>query len=173
MLIDVVPTIVDLLDIEVDWDLDGQSLVGPPRSDTTKPVVYSGPERGDRAGSGGRPDGAAQCLPDPVRGPWPTVARVGPDAELVGRPVRDLRVIGPSALTWSVEEAEVLADYVPGVELIPLVLHGTAVSTTRPRHRRRGSLVLNGQVAGALEFADQDDEDDEEGGRRRIRRRTS
>jgi hypothetical protein len=79
------------------------------------------------------------------------LARVGPYAEFIGRPAEDLRVIGPSALRWSVEEAETLADYAPGTDLIPLVLHGAATfdGTDPPTD---GLIVLNSHVAGALQL---------------------
>lgn len=159
MLIDVVPTIIDLLDIEVDWDLDGQSLVGPPRTDLTKPVIYSGPQ--EVTGGFGEAVQMAQrnAFLIPFEGPWPTVARVGPYAELVGRQMRDLRVLGPSALRWSVEESATLADYAPGTDRIPLVLHGTA-TFDGPEWPADGLVVLNGRIAGALEFEAEADEED-------------
>ncbi len=161
MLIDVVPTVIDLLDIQVDWDLDGVSLVGPPRGDTTKPVIYSGPE--EVTGGFGEAVQTAQrnAFLIPFAGPWPTVARVGPYAELVGRQVRDLRVIGRSALRWSVEESDALAHYTPGAELIPLVLHGTA-TFDEGDPPRDGLVVLNGRVAGALELEPVPDGEDGE-----------
>ena len=160
MLIDVVPTIIDLLDIEVDWDLDGVSLVGPPRTDTNKPVIYSGPE--EVSGQFGEAVQTAQrnVFLIPFEGPWPTVARVGPFAELVGRQVRDLRIAGPSALRWSLEESGTLADYTPGADLIPLVLHGTT-TLAGDDAPADGLVVLNGTVAGALELTAAEGEDGE------------
>ncbi len=149
MLIDVVPTIVDLLDIEVDWDLDGQSLVGPPRTDATKPVIYSGPPEVTGGFDEVVQTAARNAFLVPFDGPWPTVARVGPNAALVGRDLRDLRLIGPSALRWTVDEADTLADYDPGVDPIPLVLHGRATPVGR-EPPTQGLLVLNGRVVGAL-----------------------
>jgi hypothetical protein len=35
--IDVLPTIADVLDIELPWEVDGRSALGPPRAETTKP----------------------------------------------------------------------------------------------------------------------------------------
>ncbi len=151
MLIDVLPTIVDLLDIEVGWDFDGRSLVGPPRTDATKPVIYSGPTEVPGGFGEAVQTARRNAFLIPFDGPWPTLARVGPYAEFIGRPAEDLRVIGPSALRWSVEEAQTLADYAPGTDLIPLVLHGTATfdGTDPPSD---GLIVLNGRVAGALEL---------------------
>jgi len=158
MLIDVVPTVIDLLDIQVDWDLDGVSLVGPARGDTTKPVIYSGPD--EVTGGFGEAVQTAQrnAFLIPFAGPWPTVARVGPYAELVGRQVRDLRVIGPSAVRWSLEESGTLADYTPGAELIPLVLHGSA-TVMGDDPPTDGLVVLNGTVAGALALGSGPDDD--------------
>lgn len=159
LLTDIVPTIVDLLDVEVDWEFDGQSLVGPPRTDPTKPVIYSGPD--EVTGGFGEAVQTARrnAFLIPFEGPWPTVARVGPYAELVGRQVQDLRVIGPSALRWSVEEADTLADYAPGADLIPLVLHGSAVLDSEDPPTD-GLVVLNGRVAGALELVPVTDGED-------------
>jgi len=142
---------VDLLDIDVDWDLDGQSLAGPPRTDTAKPVIYSGPD--EVTGGFGEAVQTAQrnAFLIPFAGPWPTVARVGPYAEVVGRQVQALRVTGPAALRWTLEEGEALADYTPGADPIPLVLHGTAtVDGDDPP--TDGLVALNGTVVGALEL---------------------
>jgi hypothetical protein len=35
--IDIVPTIIDVLDLDIDWELDGQSVFGPPRPDDWAP----------------------------------------------------------------------------------------------------------------------------------------
>lgn len=158
LLVDVLPTIVDLLDVEVDWSFDGISLVGPEREDDDKPVVYSGP--GEVPGGYEEAVDLAQrnTLLLPVDGGWPSVARVGPDVELFGRRLRSLRVVGAAALTWSVEEADVLADYRPGLDPIPLVLHGEA-SSPLERLPRNALLVVNGRVAGALELRGEDTDD--------------
>ncbi len=114
-------------------------------------MIYSGPDEVTGGFDEAVKTARRNAFLLPFEGPWPTVARVGPNAALVGRPLQDLRVIGPSALRWSVEEADVLADYTPGAELIPLVLHGTA-TFDGDDPPAQGLAVLNGRVAGALEL---------------------
>lgn len=108
--VDVVPTIADLVGVELGWEADGISLQGPPRSGSAKPVGSAEPDRfgrpDDEALVDVGSDGLGEVLaagtpagdPDPLR-----VWRHGRHGDLLGMPVEDVGVcpgVGPP-LTYS------------------------------------------------------------------------
>jgi hypothetical protein len=99
--IDVLPTIVDVLDIDLPWEVDGRSALGAPREDNEKPwrgvqerafSVGVGPEvvvDGDEVWPSVLERSLDSLLPaagDPQR-----LWRIGPSPELVGERLVDLR----------------------------------------------------------------------------------
>ena len=102
LLTDVLPTIVDALDIETDWHFDGRSLLDDAPRDPAKPVAE------DEV-----PDG----VPDGMEGveavvrrnrayllygqDWRGVAQVAPYGDLVGQSLDTLTVGDPSPMTWT------------------------------------------------------------------------
>lgn len=128
-LVDVLPTVVDLLEVDVDWAFDGRSLVGPPpttdREEDRRPGTFVVPGGAEEAVRVARRN--AQLLP--YLGGWRDVARVGAHADLIGRDLGDLggaraRVGSGIEAEWALDEAEVLADFEPGRDPLPVVLHG-------------------------------------------------
>ena len=97
--IDVLPTIADVLDIEIPFEVDGRSALGAPRSSDAKPLSLSDvtPDGVTVLDPVDLPAGShalmlertlASFLPA-VGDPW-RWWRLGPAPELVGRPVEDL-----------------------------------------------------------------------------------
>lgn len=153
---DVIPTIVDVLGVETDWDFDGRSLFGdePPPAD--KPVVYGrGPSSVD-------PDSLdalyAVARRNERRFPgrdWRGVFAVGPLGDLVGRPLTALDVSLDPGSSWSTPEADRLASVDAGAGPLPLTLHGVLLQEGAPPPDE-GLVVLNGTVAGvAGDFQEQ------------------
>jgi len=110
--IDILPTIVDALDITTDWEFDGHSLLDIEGTDYPhEPIFYC-------------------CSPDPAgtdiaelfdqvrrnyervpnQGSWLAVAGAGIYADLVGHPVAELDPQPSDALAWSLTQSEELAD---------------------------------------------------------------
>ena len=97
--VDVVPTIADVLDIDIPYPVDGRSALGSPRAGQAKPIHLSEvtPEGVTVLDAEDLPPGShdlmyerttASFLPA-VGDPW-RWWRLGPAPELVGRPVEEL-----------------------------------------------------------------------------------
>ena len=145
--VDVLPTIIDLLDIEVDWTFDGMSLRSPESLDRTEArVIHSaGPE----FVGGGVPALLEVVERYERRTPsgegWSGVARFGPFGEVVGQPADEIGV-GTVDLAWTVAEADQLADYRPGAGPVPVLLHGTVDLDETGSVPAGGVVVLNGRA---------------------------
>src|SRR5690606_33447091 len=114
--IDVLPTIVDALDIETEWAFDGHSLLdgSPPLADRTlESDLESAFAVVDRQESRFPPGGG-----------WVELASIGPWGELVGTPVAELRVGDPSDLTWSLDHREALAGQAAVPRARPVLMTG-------------------------------------------------
>jgi hypothetical protein len=97
--IDIVPTIADVLDIDIPYDVDGRSALGQPRDDAAKPIYLSdvNPEGVTVMDPVALPAGSRELMLErtvatflPAAGdPW-RWWRLGPAPELVGRPVAEV-----------------------------------------------------------------------------------
>jgi hypothetical protein len=152
LLIDVLPSIVDLLDIETDWAFDGRSLFGDEPEPDTKPVVYS-------TGPGTVPlglDGVMDVVERNLR--WlpfgedvRSIAAVGELGGLVGRPVETLDVVGDSDARWSVDQAWQLVNWHPDEDgVVPLLWQGTVTMPDGVSPPPEMLAVVNGRVAGVV-----------------------
>ena len=149
--IDVLPTIVDALDTETDWEFDGESLLGEDHR-PDKPVVYAGTTSVVPADvSGVLAVARRNATYVPRDDGWLGVAAVGPYGDLVGRAVDQLETTPVTGVSWSLDEAPVLGGLGPRrpPQLAPILVHGTldpgilAVPTD-------ALLAVNGRVAGAV-----------------------
>jgi hypothetical protein len=138
MTIDVLPTLIDVLDIETDWELDGHSLLdGSAR--TTDPVVSPGldPLFGI----------VRQHARDFPHGwDWAALAAVGEHGGLVGLRVGELEVGEESELEWRLDNGEALAG-LPVGDRVPQILTGSVEGSgdaTPPEL----VVVANGTIAG-------------------------
>jgi hypothetical protein len=116
MSIDVVPSIVDLLDAEIDWTFDGHSLYDGSQSHT---APRASPEVDAVLA-------IAAARAEQFHGDdWIGLAGVGPDGDLVGRDVDELTVGTPSRLRAELEQAELLQSLPTTDGTEPFVLTGT------------------------------------------------
>ncbi|MGH8872374.1 MAG: sulfatase-like hydrolase/transferase [Acidimicrobiia bacterium] len=109
--VDILPTIVDALDIETDWEFDGQSLLTIEGTDRPHETVFYCCNRSpastdidelfDQVGRN------HEWVPNQET--WLGVAGSGPSADLVGRPVGDLAPEPSADLRWSINGADRLA----------------------------------------------------------------
>ncbi len=137
--IDALPTLIDALGIETDWQMDGHSLLdgSPP---TTPPIVT--------------PDVDAlfevvdQHARDFPHGwDWPALAAVGEHGALVGTPVADLDLGPGSDLTWSPAQ-EHSFDALPTERgEVPYLLTGV-IDTPGIEEPRPLVVAVNGTIAG-------------------------
>ncbi len=119
LLVDVMPTVLDLIDIgePPEAEFDGQSLVDPSfeRADDDRPVFYG-------LGPSEVTGGFEELLPAIFRnvgyvgdGGWVDLLRVGPSGHLVNRAVDDVDVGSPVRAPWSIEQQDVLEEVPDGV----------------------------------------------------------
>jgi hypothetical protein len=137
--VDVLPSLVDLLGIETEWEFDGHSLFdgSEPKIDR---VVTSDVEAAFE-------EAARQQAVFPRGEGWDDLAAVGEGEDLVGRPVSDLPVGEPSELSVSFDRADLLAN-LSTVGEVPYSLRGRLQGSeaTPPEL----AVALNGTFAGTI-----------------------
>lgn len=151
LLIDILPTLVDALDVELPegWSFDGRSLLGDSPPPTERPLLWHrGPDRMDAGLAGlfslvSGYDGIVSH-----EGGWPEIFRVGVHAEYVGMRVSDLDVVGPSPSSFSIER-DVLLDYVDlDSGFLPLLLEGHVRVEDGEEPPGELLVAINGVIAG-------------------------
>ena len=149
--IDILPTIVDILEVETDLTFDGVSLVGDHRA-TDRPVAY---HRGPAELEGGLETTVAIARRNAARlgsgDGWRSVVAIGPYGRLVGKPLDEIDVSDGPARSWSIDQADDLESVEAG-GAVPLILTGEIEGGARGSE----SLLVaaNGTVAGVVGFED-------------------
>ena len=138
--VDVLPSIIDLLDIEADWDLEGHSLF-----DGSRPGF-------DRHVPGGIDEALAVARAHEEqfrRGEdWVALAAVGEGEDLVGNPVDDYTVGAGSPLSWTLDDGDDLDDLSLADDRVPYILEGTVTGAdARPPEL---VVAINGTIAGTI-----------------------
>ena len=138
--IDVLPSIVDLLDVKTDWEFDGHSLFDgsaariPPKVDDDVGALLEIVERHARDVS---PDG------------WAGLAATGDSADLVRTPVAELTVGQPSELRWTADDRELFGSLPTDDGRVPYLLAGTVASDGADPPPEL-VVAVNGTVAGSV-----------------------
>ena len=150
--LDVLPTIVDLLDAEVDWEFDGHSLVDgstahtAPKVSTDVDAVLAIAER------------RAEEFPAEAATTGPRWPRSATNGDLVGTAVDETALGAPSALDVELAQADEFADLPTDDGEVPFVLAGTITGDVeraaragrrRERHHRRCRSAATGVTATA------------------------
>ncbi len=150
---DVLPTIVDVLDVELgpEWQMAGMSLFDPslPESRPHEYDHFTGHREalgGDVGGLAGEIEATYGLIPERVT--WSDIAAVGPYASLVGSPVSVLAPVTDSAVVTEIDQAGDYADLDPGVSRVPTVLTGR-VAVDDTMEVRHGLVAVNDTVRGA------------------------
>jgi hypothetical protein len=138
--LDVAPTIVDLLDADLDWRFDGHSLYDgstshtPPKVSTDVDAVIAIAER--------------RAEQFPFGDSWTALAAVGDNGDLVGSDVTDFEVGAESRHRAVLDQAELLDDLPTANGEMPFVLGGTI----RGASSEPPELVVsvNGTIAGVV-----------------------
>lgn len=147
--LDVLPSLIDILGIEADWELDGHSL-------------FDGSEPGyERALSTGTfEEGLGYVARQQAHlGPgdgWTSVLAIGENGDLVGTAVADHRVGTPSRLSWRYDQAAELADPAAAGGMAPVQLRGTVAGSDEPPPDLVVALdgVISGTIGGYLPHDD-------------------
>jgi hypothetical protein len=137
MTIDILPTLMDVLGVEADWELDGHSLL-----DGSVPTEHPLVDADVDELLGVVRHHARQF---PHGWDWTALAAVGEHGALVGRPLADVEVGEPSARSWRPNNAEAFADLPDG--LAPQLVTGRVYGSDDPPPSLL--LVVNGVIAGA------------------------
>lgn len=138
--VDVLPSLIDLLDIDADWTFDGHSLFDGSQPTIDRLVTSDIHAAFDVA--------ARQNAQFPRGEDWDDLAAVGEAQDLVGRPVTELPVGEPTDLTVSFDQRDLLADLSPRTGKVPYSLRGTLTGTdTTPPEL---VVALNGTFAGTI-----------------------
>jgi hypothetical protein len=155
-LIDVLPTLGDLLDVDVPWRLDGQSVYDSPRAVSERRTFFS------RAGHSLQLDGAwgleqtrkksmgsfAATQGDPLR-----VYRVGPDSGWVGRSVTSLPTAPADPdRSATLENSDAWDDVDPAADQLPSYATGRLDDPNGTA--TRVAIALNGVVAAVSPVSD-------------------
>jgi hypothetical protein len=147
MLIDLLPTLVDLLDVEVDWTFVGHSLADgstprvAPRVGTDVGPLFEAVRR--------------QAARLPVDGGWAELAAVGEHARLVGRSLRSVEIGADSQLAWSADGQEHFGRLPTADGRRPQVLTG-AVETGSGVRPPDLVVAVNGTIAGVISGYERD-----------------
>jgi hypothetical protein len=124
--IDVVPTIVDVLEIETDWEFDGQSLLTIEGTDRAhQPIYYccnDEPAATDIAELFEQVERNYRWVPD--QGSWTAVAGAGRYADLVARPIDELETVPSEDLHWALTQADDLSDVRRSSGWVPTYISG-------------------------------------------------
>ena len=140
--IDLLPTLADVLDVELDWEFDGHSLLDGSEP-TNEPLVSK-----DLQPLFDLVERHRQQIPN--GDDWLGLAKVGRYADLVGRPVADLDVGPASDLGWAADGEEEF-DSLPTFDgRTPQLLNG---SVQTPGGERPPDLVVsvNGTIGGVID----------------------
>ena len=141
--IDVLPSVIDLLDAEVNWELDGHSLY-----DGSRP--HTGP-RVDPDVDAALAIAAGHAEQFPYGDDWLGLAAVGVNGDLVGRAVGELTIGSASEYQVTVDDAEQFARLPTAGGSLPLVLTGTVAGRAGADAPSAELVVaVNGTVAGVV-----------------------
>lgn len=148
-LIDVLPTAVDALDLDTDWELDGRSLLADGRGPRRKLVV--GDEGRTTIPSG--LDGLLEVVErndrrfgrDPG---WRGVFAVGDRGGVVGDDLAELPTTGSTEIRWSIDQEDALAAVDPASGFVPLLVTGRLEAPSGTPLPDAVLVAVNGTVAG-------------------------
>ncbi len=148
-LLDIMPTIADLLDLELPWDVDGRSAFRaaslPPRKkiirgDSSQPVIFD-PEVTFNEASFER----KQTLFDPAFG-RDRLYRVGRHRDLIGRRREDLPLTATADCSFQIEQEEALGAYDPRGDYIPSRITGKLSCGREPDPPVYVAIAVNGTI---------------------------
>ncbi len=123
--IDVLPTIVDALDIDTDWQFDGESLLELDEERAHEPLRWCCNGEGvstDLSILYGQVRRNHTWIPDQTS--WTGIAAIGEDGALVGSQVTDIDVTEDDAFEWSLDLGADLDDVDRATGIVQTVLTG-------------------------------------------------
>ena len=159
-MVDLAPTIGDLLDVRLEWDVDGRSTLGEPRTQTTKSFAHhpGRPEVVDGATWFPRVlEGAVDRLLAPGDG-LERLYRLLPHGDLVGTPVTSFAVTRSTGAAAHIDQAGAITSLGEGADGLPALATGRLLSRgaggppTWPNGKQPSvAFALNGTIAAVSE----------------------
>ncbi len=146
--IDLVPTIVDALDIETDWEFDGISLLQLDFERPHEPIHWCCNGEGastDMDVLNSQVQRNHQWIPDQTS--WRGVAGIGPMAHLVGTPVTEIELRFDAGFRWSIEMGADLDSVDRSSGRVQTLITGRVEAESLPDSDQL-LIVLNDMVAG-------------------------
>ncbi len=145
--IDLLPTLADLLGIELPWPTDGASAASGPWPERANRVCF-GSRRMEFPAAAFDPLGAAARVAETFGdGELSTVLRAGPRPDLVGRSLETLAVAGGDGLSARLAAPSLFDAVDPGSDFIPALVEGF-VEPARPLEQPLElAIAVNGAVA--------------------------
>jgi hypothetical protein len=152
--VDIVPTIADVLEVEIPWEVDGQSAFGVPRTDATKTFFRSyvtavGVSAGERVEID-----ATTLVPRlaelgvdrilPARGDQLRMWRSGPRAAVVGTRIDELPADQQASVEVDLDYPEDFAEVDPRTGTVPAIVSGR-VPSLQPG--QAVAVAVNGMAA--------------------------
>jgi len=141
---DIVPTIADVLGIRIPWVVNGRSLLGPDHSQEVDFFTLKGLARAN-VRSLARARERTVSRETALFGAG--LLKLGPDRELLGRPVASLRVTRATArASIDGDDADLLRSLPSGSTTLPAQVMGS-ISGSGAAAGRPLALALNGRIA--------------------------
>jgi hypothetical protein len=162
--VDVVPTVASIVGAKIDWRHDGRSVFGPAASkrqsvsmvarDFTHTVRISGPDwqarRQARREEWARTFGTGFESAVKYGSPWAALYRIGPNPELIGRPVGSIKAARGSRA--SIANAGLYANVNPRRRLFPTHFEGRLRGNPAGKRRHLAAAVDGRVVAVGRSF---------------------
>lgn len=151
--IDLLPTIVDALEIETDWEFDGISLLQLDFERPHEPIHWCCNGEGasiDLNVLNAQVQRNHQWIPDQTS--WRGVAGIGPMAPLVGTPVTEIEVSSDAGFRWSIELGTDLDSVDRTSGKVQTLITGRVEADRLPDSDRL-LIVLNDTVAGVAHLS--------------------
>lgn len=132
--VDILPTIVEVLDVDTDWEFDGESLAGGSCPTRTERVIHESGGKSALITDGFETTLARLAYYDTVvaaSGDARSIARIGRSGPLIGTSI-DLDSLpeSPVEVTWNLDGADVFDDVRPGPwERSPAIVTGAMWGT--------------------------------------------
>ena len=150
--LDIVPTIVDAMQVTTSWSFAGSSIAGDcPAGRTRKVVSATGESQVFTAGfedTVKRVQHYAEMVTN--IGPIRRVAAIGSSAELIGTPIRASESADGVA-GWTVKQRSMFSDVEVGRGAsIPSLIFGTVTTTKELPEGTEGIVTINGIAAGVI-----------------------
>ena len=151
--IDIMPTIVDTLDVDTDWDFDGTSLLELETERPHEPIRWCCNAEGASTDLGILYDQVErnhEWIPD--QSSWEGVASVGVNADLVGRPTTEVEISTDEDFRWSLDLGSGLEEVDRSTGMVQTLITGR-IETASPLDSNEVLIVLNDVVAGVAHLS--------------------